>query len=181
MPRPRRSLADQGVGVAQAIDSSGPGKRYRIWLVVAGWSTVAVIQAVALDASGAVSLEFGFPASILSHAVMGIVVWRVWRAHARLELWKRGPLYAVSVHVAVGVGALAVWGAAEAAFARSEVRRELLASRLCTRTTGRCNCSAPRSCIPRRSDSASSSRASTGSSSAGNAKPSSSSWRGTRS
>ena len=118
MPRPRRGLAGQGVGVAQVVDPSGPDRRYRIWLVVAGWSTVAVIHAVALDASGAVSLEYGFPASILSHAVLGIVVWQVWRAHACLELWKRRPLYAVSVHVAVGVGALAVWGAAEAIFAR---------------------------------------------------------------
>ena len=104
--------------MTHAIDPSGSGKRYRIWLVVAGWSTAAVIEAVALDASGAVSLEDGFPASILSHAVLGIVVWQVWRAHASLALWKRRPLYAVSVHVAVGGGALAVWGAAEATFAR---------------------------------------------------------------
>ncbi|MXY26034.1 MAG: hypothetical protein F4Y45_16145 [Acidobacteria bacterium] len=104
--------------MAHAIDPSASGKRYRIWLVVAGWSTVAVIHAVALDASGAVSFEHGFPNSIISHAVLGIVVWQVWRAHARLELWKRRPLYATSVHVAVGVGALAIWGAAEATFAR---------------------------------------------------------------
>ena len=104
--------------MTRAIDPSGSGKRYRIWLVVAGWSTVAVIQSIALDASGAVSFEDGFPASILSHAVLGIGVWQVWRAHARLELWKRRPLYAVSVHVAVGAGALAIWGAAEAIFAR---------------------------------------------------------------
>ena len=104
--------------MAHAIDLSGSGKRYRMWLVVAGWSTVAVIQSVALDASGAVSFEQGFPASILNHAVLGVVVWQVWRAHAWLELWKRRPLYAVSVHVTVGVGALAIWGAAEVAFAR---------------------------------------------------------------
>ena len=118
MPRRRRSLAGQGVGVAHAIGPSGSGKRYRIWLIVAGWSAVAVIQAGALDASGAVSFEDGFPASILSHAVLGIAVWQVWRAHARLELWKRRPMYAVSIHGAVGVGALAIWSAAEATFAR---------------------------------------------------------------
>ena len=118
MPRPRRSLGGQGVGVAQAIDPSGPGKRYRIWLVAAGWMTAAVVQAVALDASAEVSLEYGFPASILSHAVLGILVWQVCRAHACLELWKRRPLHAVSVHATVGVGVLAIWGAAEVAFAR---------------------------------------------------------------
>ena len=104
--------------MAHAIDPWGSGKRYRIWLVVVGWSTVAVIQSVALDASGDVSFEVGFPASILNHAALGVVVWQVWRAHARLELWKRRPLYAVSVHVVVGVGALAIWGVAEAAVAR---------------------------------------------------------------
>ena len=104
--------------VTQAIDPSGPGKRYRIWLVMAGWIAAAVIHSVALDASGAVSFEDGFPASILSHAVLGILVWQVCRAHAWLELWKRRPLYAVSVHTTVGVGALAIWGAAEAVFAR---------------------------------------------------------------
>ena len=104
--------------MAHVVDPSGSGRRYRIWLVVAGWSTVAVFQAVALDASGAVSLKDGFPDSIFSNAVLGIVVWQVCRAHAYLELWKRRPLHAVSVHAAVGVGALAIWAAAEAAFAR---------------------------------------------------------------
>ena len=117
---PRRSEAAPGLGVdvAQAIDRSGPGKRYRIWLVAAGWITAAVIDAVALDASGAVSLEYGFPASLLSHAVLGILVWQVCRAHGYLELWKRRPLHAVFVHIAVGAGALAIWGAAEVTFTR---------------------------------------------------------------
>ncbi|MCY3820335.1 MAG: histidine kinase [Gammaproteobacteria bacterium] len=104
--------------MAHAIDPSGPGKRYRIWLVAAGWVTAALTEAVALDASEAVPFESGFPASVLSHAVLGILVWQVWRAHAHLELWKRRPLHAVSVHAAVGVGALAIWGAAEATFMR---------------------------------------------------------------
>ena len=120
-PRQHRLRASLGVDVAhvtQAIDPSGPGKRYRIWLVMAGWIAAAVIHSVALDASGAVSFEDGFPASILSHAVLGILVWQVCRAHAWLQLWKRRPLYAVSVHTTVGVGALAIWGAAEAVFAR---------------------------------------------------------------
>jgi len=108
----------QGVDVAHAIDPSGPRKRYRIWLVVAGWTTAAVIHAVALDASAAVPFEDGFPSSVFSHAVLGILVWQVCRAHAWLELWNRRPLYAVSVHTILGVGALAIWGAAEATFTR---------------------------------------------------------------
>ena len=104
--------------MAHAIDSSGPGKRYRIWLVAAGWITAAVIEAVALDALGDVPFEYGFPASVFSHAVLGILVWQVCRAHAYLELWKRRPLHAVSVHTTVGVGTLAIWGAAEATFTR---------------------------------------------------------------
>ena len=107
-----------GVDVAHAIDPSGRRKRYRLWLVVAGWTTAALIQAVALDASEAVSFESGFPNSVLSHAVLGILVWQVCRAHAYLELWKRRPLHAVSVHAAAAVGALAIWSAAEATFAR---------------------------------------------------------------
>ena len=104
--------------MAHAIDPSGRRKRYRLWLVVAGWITAAVIHSVALDASGDVSLETAFPGSLFSHAVLGILVWQVCRAHACLELWKRRPLLAVSVHAAAGVGALAIWSAAEAAFAR---------------------------------------------------------------
>jgi len=104
--------------VAHAVDPSGPRKRYRIWLVVAGWMTAAVIHAVALNASGAVPFEDGLPSAVVSHAVLGILVWQVCRAHAWLELWKRRPVYAVSVHTTVGVGTLAIWGAAEAGFAR---------------------------------------------------------------
>ena len=104
--------------MAQAIDPSGPHKRYRLWLVVGGWMTAAVIEAVALDVSAAAPFEHGFPNLILSHTVLGLLVWQVWRAHAHLELWKRRPLRAVSVHATVGVGALAIWGAAEATFMR---------------------------------------------------------------
>ena len=104
--------------MAHVVDPSGPGKRYRIWLVAAGWTTAAVVEALALDASGRAPLEYGFPASILSHAVLGILVWQVCRAHAYHELWKRRPLHAVSVHTAVGGGALAIWGAADATFTR---------------------------------------------------------------
>ncbi|MCY3745490.1 MAG: histidine kinase [Acidobacteria bacterium] len=104
--------------MAQAIDPSGPHRRYRLWLVVAGWTTVAVIEAVALHASAAVPFEHGFPNLVFSHTVLGILVWQVWRAHARLALWKHRPLHAVSVHLPLGVGALAVWGAAEATFMR---------------------------------------------------------------
>ena len=104
--------------MAQAIDPPGPSKRYRLWLVVAGWTTAAVIEAVALDASAAAPFEHGFPNLILSHAVLGVLVWGAWRAHAHLELWKRRPLHAVSVHAAMGGGALAIWGAAETTFMR---------------------------------------------------------------
>ena len=104
--------------MTQAIDPPGPHKRYRLWLVVAGWMTAAVIEAVALDASAAAPFEHGFPNLILSHAVLGILVWQAWRAHAHLELWKRRPLHAVFVHVAVGVGSVTIWGAAETTFMR---------------------------------------------------------------
>ncbi len=104
--------------MAQAINPSGPHKRYRLWLVVAGWTTVAVIEAVALHASAAAPFEHAFPNLVFSHTVLGILVWQVWRAHARLALWKRRPLHAVSVHLPLGVGALAVWGVAEATFMR---------------------------------------------------------------
>ena len=106
------------VDVAQAIDPSGPHKRHRVWLVVAGWTTAVVIEAVALDVSAAAPFEHGFPNLIFSHTVLGLLVWRVCRAHAHLELWKRRPLHAVSVHTTVGVGAVAIWGAAEATFMR---------------------------------------------------------------
>lgn len=104
--------------MAQAIDLSGPHRRYRLWLVVTGWTTVAVIEAVALHASAAAPFEHGFPNLVFSHTVLGILVWQVWRAHARLALWKRRPLHAVSVHLPLGVGALTVWGAAETTFMR---------------------------------------------------------------
>ena len=106
------------VDMAQAIDPSGPRKRHRVWLVVAGWTTAVVIEAVALDASAAAPFEHGFPNLIFSHTVLGLLVWQVCRAHAHLELWKRRPLHAVSVHTTVGVGAVAIWGAAEATFMR---------------------------------------------------------------
>ena len=104
--------------MAHPIEQSGPRKRYRIWFVVAGWIVAAVIQAAALDASAQVPLSDGFPSSLLGHAVLGILVWHVCRAHAQLALWKRRPLYAVSVHTTVGVAALAIWGAAKAIFSR---------------------------------------------------------------
>ena len=104
--------------MAQAINPSGPHKRYRLWLVVAGWMTAAVIEAVALDATAAAPFEHGLPNSVFSHAVLGILVWQVCRAHAHLELWKRRPLRAVSVHAAAGVGVLTIWGGAEATFMR---------------------------------------------------------------
>ena len=84
MPRPRRGLAGQGVGVAQVVDPSGSGRRYRIWLVVAGWSTVAVIHAVALDASGAVSLQPHFLLNSLN-SILALVEHDSTRAKAMLE------------------------------------------------------------------------------------------------
>ncbi len=104
--------------MAQAIDPASSHRRYRPWLVVAGWMTAAVIQAVALDASAAVPFEDGFPNAVFSHAVLGILVCQVCRAHAYLELWKRRPLRAVFVHATAAVGALAIWSGAEATLMR---------------------------------------------------------------
>ncbi len=104
--------------MAQAIDPSGTHKRYRFWLVVAGWMTAALIQALALDASAAAPFEAGFPNGVFSHAVLGVLVWQVCRAHAYLELWKRRPLRAVSVHATAGVVALAIWSVAEVTYTR---------------------------------------------------------------
>ena len=104
--------------MAQAIDPSRTHKRYRFWLVVAGWMTAALIQAVALDASAAAPFEAGFPNGVFSHAVLGVLVWQVCRAHAYLELWKRRPLRAVSVHATAGVVALAIWSVAEVTYTR---------------------------------------------------------------
>ena len=104
--------------MAQAIDPSGTHKRYRFWLVVGGWMTAALIQAVALDASAAVPFEDGFQNGVFSHAVLGILVWQVCRAHAYLELWKRRPLRGVSVHATAGIAALAIWSGAEVTYTR---------------------------------------------------------------
>ena len=104
--------------MAQAIDPPGPHRRYRLWLVVAGWTTAAVIEAVALDAAAKAPFEHAFPNLIFSHAVLGTLVWQVCRAHAYLELWKRHPLHAVSVHTGAAVVALAIWGGAEVTFMR---------------------------------------------------------------
>ncbi|MCY4581175.1 MAG: histidine kinase [Chloroflexi bacterium] len=104
--------------MALAIDSPGSHRRYRPWLVVAGWMTAAVIQAAALDASGAVPFEHAFTNGMFSHGMLGILVWQVCRAHAYLELWKRRPVRAVSVHATAGVGALAIWSGAEVTYTR---------------------------------------------------------------
>ena len=104
--------------MAHALDLPGPRKRDRFWLVVAGWTAVAVINSVALDASAEVAFRDGFPGSIFSHAVLGTLVWYVCRAHVRLELWKWRALRALSIHAAVGVCTLALWGALEAAYTR---------------------------------------------------------------
>jgi len=85
---------------------------------VAGWMTAAVIEAVALDASGAAPFEHGLPNSVFSHSVLGVLVWQVCRAHAYLGLWKRRPLHALSAHAAAGVGALAIWIGVEVTFMR---------------------------------------------------------------
>ena len=104
--------------MALAIDSPGSHRRYRPWLVVAGWMTAAVIQAAALDASGAAPFEDAFTNGMFSHGVLGILVWQVCRAHAYLKLWKRRPVRAVSVHATAGVGALAIWSGAEVTYTR---------------------------------------------------------------
>ena len=103
------------------IDLTERSPRARIWLVVAGWTVVAIVMALILRTQEHLPLAAGLLSSIYYYYLLGGLVWLMCRVDARFGLWKRAPLKACSIHVVLGVLGLAVWSLLQVALMRLSV------------------------------------------------------------
>ena len=93
----------------RTIDLSDRGPVRRIWLIVAAWVVVAMIQAVTLRYQQNVRFDYAVVSSIANYSIMGLLVWASCWLNVRLELWRRPPLRALAVYLGVGLAGLAAW------------------------------------------------------------------------
>jgi two-component system, LytTR family, sensor kinase len=117
MTRPDRNKA----AMTETVDLSDPRSSHRLWLVVAAWSAIAVVNALILRADQAVPLRFGLQSALVWAYALGTLVWIACWLDLRYEIWKRTIPRALLIHAGMGVIALAVWAAVVVAFHRVRV------------------------------------------------------------
>jgi hypothetical protein len=93
----------------RTIDLSDRGPVRRIWLIVAAWVVVAMIQAVTLRYQQNIRFDYAVVSSIANYSIMGLLVWVSCWLNVRLQLWRRPPLSALGVYLCVGLAGLTIW------------------------------------------------------------------------
>lgn len=95
--------------MSRTIDLSDRRPVRRIWLIVAAWAVVAVLQAITLRYQEGVPVPYALISAIANYSIMGLLVWASCRLNVRLRLWSRSPLRALGVYLGLGLAGLATW------------------------------------------------------------------------
>jgi two-component system LytT family sensor kinase len=104
--------------MAETIDLSDPPPRRRFWPVLAGWTAIAAIMALILNAQQELPFRWMLPSTMFYFYSLGILVWIAWRIHERFALWKQGPSRLLAIHTGLGIVAITIWFVVELGFNR---------------------------------------------------------------
>ena len=93
----------------RTIDLSDRTPLGRVWLIVAAWGTVSLLQTVTLSYHMGLPFRYAIVSSSFNYAVMALLVWASCRLNARRRLWSRPPSQALAAYLALGIAGMAVW------------------------------------------------------------------------
>ncbi len=94
---------------ARTIDLSDRRQSGRVWLVVAAWATVSLLQAVTLSYHNGLPFLYSIISVSQNYSTMALLVWASCRLNARLRLWSRPPLHALGAYLVLGIAGITIW------------------------------------------------------------------------
>jgi two-component system, LytTR family, sensor histidine kinase AlgZ len=103
---------------ASAFDFSDRAPLRRAWLAAAGWSGLAVVEALALHYQWGVNWTGSAVSAVLDYSTMGVLTWAVCMLNRRLEIWNRPAVRALPVYLALVACAAVAWWSFKVGFLR---------------------------------------------------------------
>jgi sensor histidine kinase YesM len=93
----------------RTIDLSDRTSSGRVWLIVAAWGMVSLLQALTLTYHEGLLFTYSIASVSLNYSVMASLVWVSCRLNARLQLWSRPPLRALAAYLGLGLAGMVIW------------------------------------------------------------------------
>lgn len=104
--------------MADVVDLTDRRPSHRLWLALAGWTTVASVVALILRATDGLPFLAALVGASVWYYALGALVWMACTLDVRFELGTRTRSQALLAHAAIGVVALGFWMALMVTVAR---------------------------------------------------------------